>query len=236
MTTTDETKRAVVLVSGGMDSATATFEAMDRGYELYLLHTSYGQETEKKERECATDLAAVDALDVADFLQVETSHLARIGASSLTDDEMQVEEADLESDEIPSSYVPFRNSNLLSMATSYAEANECDAIFIGAHSEDYSGYPDCRPEFFEAFQNVIDVGTKPETNIDLIVPFVDWSKTDIAARGVELEVPYEITWSCYREEAPACGTCDACAFRLKAFQEIGEKDPIDYRERPTYSD
>ncbi|MFY4814840.1 7-cyano-7-deazaguanine synthase QueC [Haloarcula sp. AONF1] len=236
MTTTDDTKRAVVLVSGGMDSATATFEAMDRGYELYLLHTSYGQETEKKERECATDLAAVDGLDVADFLQVETSHLARIGASSLTDDEMQVEEADLESDEIPSSYVPFRNSNLLSMATSYAEANKCDAIFIGAHSEDYSGYPDCRPEFFEAFQNVIDVGTKPETNIDLIVPFVDWSKTDIAARGVELEVPYEITWSCYREEAPACGTCDACAFRLKAFQEIGEKDPIDYRERPTYSD
>lgn len=236
MTTADDTKRAVVLVSGGMDSATATFEAMDRGYELYLLHTSYGQETEKKERECATDLAAVDALDVADFLQVETSHLARIGASSLTDDEMEVEEADLDSDEIPSSYVPFRNSNLLSMATSYAEANECDAIFIGAHSEDYSGYPDCRPEFFEAFQNVIDVGTKPETNIDLIVPFVDWSKTDIAARGVELEVPYEITWSCYREEAPACGTCDACAFRLKAFQEIGEKDPIDYRERPTYTD
>jgi 7-cyano-7-deazaguanine synthase len=236
MTTTDDTKRAVVLVSGGMDSATATFEAMDRGYELYLLHTSYGQETERKERECATDLAAVDALDVADFLQVETSHLARIGASSLTDDEMEVEEADLESDEIPSSYVPFRNSNLLSMATSYAEANECDAIFIGAHSEDYSGYPDCRPEFFEAFQNVIDVGTKPETNIDLIVPFVDWSKTDIAARGVELEVPYEITWSCYREEAPACGTCDACAFRLKAFQEIGEKDPIDYRERPAYTD
>jgi 7-cyano-7-deazaguanine synthase len=236
MTTADDTKRAVVLVSGGMDSATATFEAMDRGYELYLLHTSYGQETERKERECATDLAAVDALDVADFLQVETSHLARIGASSLTDDEMEVEEADLESDEIPSSYVPFRNSNLLSMATSYAEANECDAIFIGAHSEDYSGYPDCRPEFFEAFQNVIDVGTKPETNIDLIVPFVDWSKTDIAARGVELEVPYEITWSCYREEEPACGTCDACAFRLKAFQEIGEKDPIDYRERPAYTD
>ena len=236
MTTADDTKRAVVLVSGGMDSATATFEAMDRGYELYLLHTSYGQETEKKERECATDLAAVDALDVADFLQVETSHLARIGASSLTDDEMEVEEADLDSDKIPTSYVPFRNANLLSMATSYAEANECDAIFIGAHSEDYSGYPDCRPEFFEAFQNVIDVGTKPETNIDLIVPFVDWSKTDIAARGVELEVPYEITWSCYREEAPACGTCDACAFRLKAFQEIGEKDPIDYRERPTYTD
>jgi 7-cyano-7-deazaguanine synthase len=236
MTTTDDTKRAVVLVSGGMDSATATFEAMDRGYELYLLHTSYGQETERKERECATDLAAVDALDVADFLQVETSHLARIGASSLTDDEMEVEEADLDSDEIPSSYVPFRNSNLLSMATSYAEANECDAIFIGAHSEDYSGYPDCRPEFFEAFQNVIDVGTKPETNIDLIVPFVDWSKTDIAARGVELEVPYEITWSCYREEEPACGTCDACAFRLKAFQEIGEEDPINYRERPAYTD
>jgi len=236
MTTTNDTKRAVVLVSGGMDSATAAFEATDRGYELYLFHTSYGQETESKERDCATDLAAADGLDVADFLQVETGHLSRIGASSLTDDEMGIEEADLESDEIPNSYVPFRNSNLLSMATSYAEANECDAIFIGAHSEDYSGYPDCRPEFFNAFQSVIDIGTKPETNINLIAPFVDWSKTDIAARGVELDVPYGITWSCYREEAPACGTCDACAYRLKAFQEIGEKDPITYRERPTYID
>jgi len=231
---TDEQKRAVVLVSGGMDSATAAVEAQNQGYELYFLHTSYGQETESKELECATALA--EYLDVANFLHIETSHLARIGASSLTDDSIEIEEADLDSDEIPSSYVPFRNANLLSMAVSYAEANECDALFIGAHSEDYSGYPDCRPEFFDAFQQVIDVGTKPETNIELIAPFVDWSKTEIAERGIELDVPYEITWSCYRDEAPACGTCDACAFRLKAFQELGDRDPIDYEERPTFAD
>jgi len=231
---TDGSKRAVVLVSGGMDSATAAVEAQQRDYELYMLHTSYGQQTESKELECATHLA--EYLDATDFLHIETDHLARIGASSLTDDSIEVEEAELNSDEIPSSYVPFRNSNLLSMAVSYAEANNCDAIFIGAHSEDYSGYPDCRPEFFDAFQQVIDVGTKPETDIDMITPFVDWSKTEIAALGAELDVPYEITWSCYRDEAPACGTCDACAFRLKAFQEIGIEDPIEYEERPSYAD
>jgi 7-cyano-7-deazaguanine synthase len=231
---TTESKRAVVLVSGGMDSATTAIEAQQRGYDLYLLHTSYGQATESKELECARELA--EYLDAADFLHVETEHLARIGASSLTDDNIDIEEADLDSDEIPSSYVPFRNANLLSMAVSYAEARDCDSLFIGAHSEDYSGYPDCRPEFFEAFQQVIDVGTKPETKIELIAPFVDWSKTEIAERGVELEVPYDITWSCYREDAPACGTCDACAFRLKAFQEIGVQDPIEYEQRPNYAD
>jgi 7-cyano-7-deazaguanine synthase len=232
--TGDAGKRAVVLVSGGMDSATAAMEARERGYELYFLHTSYGQETEAKERQCAEALA--ERLDAADYLHVETEHLARIGASSLTDDELDVADADLDSDEIPTSYVPFRNANLLAMAVSYAEANDCEAVFVGAHSEDYSGYPDCRPEFFDAFQHVADVGTKPETEIDVLAPFVEWSKTDIAARGEQLGVPYEITWSCYRESEPACGTCDACAFRLKAFQEIGVRDPIEYEERPEYAE
>jgi len=226
--------RAVILVSGGMDSATAVYEAIDRGYEPYFLHTSYGQNTETKELECARALA--EEVDAEDFLHVETQHLAAIGDSSLTDDEMDVEEADMESEEIPSSYVPFRNSNLLSMAVSYAEAQDCSAIFIGAHSEDFSGYPDCRPEFFEAFQQVIDVGTKPDTEIELIAPFVEWSKTDIAERGLELDVSYEHTWSCYRNEAPACGTCDSCAFRLQAFQNLGERDPIEYAERPSFLD
>ena len=218
---TPDTERAVVLVSGGMDSATAAVEAQQQGYELYFLHTSYGQRTATKEYECAQALA--DRLEVTDLLHIETDHLARIGASSLTDEEMAVEEADVDSEEIPTSYVPFRNSNLLAMATSYAEANDCSAVFIGAHSEDYSRYPDCRPEFFEAFQEVIDVGTKPETTISLEAPFVEWSKAEIAQRGVDLGVPYDITWSCYRDEAPACGTCDACAFRLKAFQLIGSR-------------
>lgn len=227
-----ESKRAAILVSGGMDSATAVYEAMDRGYEPYLLHTSYGQETEQKELECARALA--DEINAPDFLHIETGHLSAIGDSSLTDEDVDVEEADMDSDEIPSSYVPFRNANLLSMAVSYAEANDCDAIFIGAHSEDFSGYPDCRPAFFEAFQEIITVGTKPETEIELVAPFVEWSKTDIAERGLELDVPYEITWSCYRSEEPACGTCDACAFRLQAFQNAGKRDPIEYAERPSY--
>jgi 7-cyano-7-deazaguanine synthase len=233
---TDEStsERAVVLLSGGMDSATAAAEARDQGYEIYCLHTSYGQRTADRELECARRLA--DEFDAADFLRIETGHLSAIGASSLTDEEMTVEDADLESDEIPSSYVPFRNANLLSMAVSYAEANDCEAVFIGAHSEDFSGYPDCRPEFFEAFERVVDVGTKPETEISIEVPFVEWSKTDIADRGVGLEVPYEHTWSCYRENEPACGTCDACAFRLQAFQNIGVRDPIEYAERPSYVD
>lgn len=227
-------ERAVILVSGGMDSATAVYEAIDRGYEPYFFHTSYGQETETKERECAEALA--ERVEAADFLHVETHHLAEIGASSLTDDELDVQEADLESDEVPTSYVPFRNANLLSMATSYAEATECAAIFIGAHSEDFSGYPDCRPAFFEAFHQVIDVGTKPETDIELVAPFVEWTKTDIAERGLELGVPYRMTWSCYRSEEPACGTCDACAFRLQAFQHLGAEDPIPYAERPSYTE
>ncbi|EMA15225.1 7-cyano-7-deazaguanine synthase QueC [Haloarcula marismortui] len=231
---TDDT-RAVVLASGGMDSATAAYEAQTRGYDhLYLLHTSYGQNTEDREYECASALA--DHVDAADFLHVETGHLTQIGASSLTDDSMEVADADTDSDEIPTSYVPFRNANLLSMAVSYAEANDCGAVFIGAHSEDFSGYPDCRPAFFDAFQGVIDAGTKPDTDIALVAPFVEWSKTDIAKRGVELGVPYADTWSCYRDDEPACGTCDACAFRLEAFQRIGERDPIEYAERPTYAE
>lgn len=228
-----DTERAVVLVSGGMDSATAVYEAMDTGYKPYFLHTSYGQNTAAKEYECAARLA--DEVDAADFLHIETEHLATIGTSSLTDEAMEVSDADLGSDEIPASYVPFRNANLLSMAVSYAEANDCTAVYIGAHSEDFAGYPDCRPEFFEAFQRVVDVGTKPETEITLEAPFVEWSKTDIADRGLELGVPYEHTWSCYRAEAPACGTCDSCALRLQAFQNIGARDPIEYSTRHDYT-
>ncbi|KAB1184800.1 MULTISPECIES: 7-cyano-7-deazaguanine synthase QueC [Haloferax] len=229
---TNTNERAVILVSGGMDSATAVYEAMERGYDPLFLHTSYGQRTENKEFESAQRLAEVVGPD--EFLRVETEHLKHIGASSLTDESIEVADADMESKDIPSSYIPFRNANLLSMATSFAESQDASAIFIGAHSEDFSGYPDCRPSFFEAFQQVIDAGTKPETDITLEAPFVEWSKTQIAERGIELGVPYNHTWSCYREEAPACGTCDSCAFRLQAFQRIGVRDPIEYEERPTY--
>lgn len=153
-----------------------------------------------------------------------------------SDEEIDVDDADMETDEIPTSYVPFRNANLLSMAVSYAETKDCEAVFLGAHSEDYSGYPDCRSEFFDAYQQVINEGTKPVTKIELVTPFVDWTKTDIVERGTELNVPYEITWSCYRADSPACGTCDACAFRLEAFQRTGFRDPIEYERRPSYAD
>lgn len=226
-------ERAVVLVSGGMDSATAVADAVDRGYEPYFLHTSYGQNTEAKEYECAQQLSA--DFGGTDFLHVETAHLTQIGSSSLTDDELEVADVDDETDEIPTSYVPFRNANLLAMAVSYAEANDCSAVFIGAHSEDFAGYPDCRPEFFEAFERVVDVGTKPETSISIEAPFVEWTKTEIAAHGLELDVPFEHTWSCYRDEEPACGTCDSCSFRLEAFQRIGVADPIEYAVRPEYA-
>lgn len=224
--------RAVVLASGGMDSATAAAVAQERGYELYMLHTSYGQRTESKEYECAK--AQAERFGATDFLRLTTDHLSKIGASSLTDEELAVSEADLERDEVPDSYVPFRNANLLSMAVAYAEANDCDAVFTGAHSEDFSGYPDCRPAFFEAFQGAVDAGTKDETAITVEAPFAEWSKADIAARGVERGVPYELTWSCYRSDEQACGTCDACAYRLQAFQRIGVRDPITYEQRPDY--
>jgi len=229
-----QTQNAVVLLSGGMDSATAAAMAREDGHDLYLLHTSYGQNTESKELECAERLA--DEFAAAEFLHLTTDHLQRIGGSSLTDDSLDVEEADLDSEEIPSSYVPFRNANLLSMAVSFAEANDCSAVYMGAHSEDFSGYPDCRPEFFEAFEAMVDVGTKPETEITIEAPFAEWSKTDIVERGTELGVPFEHTWSCYRAESPACGTCDACAFRLQAFQRAGVHDPIEYAERPDYTE
>jgi 7-cyano-7-deazaguanine synthase len=229
-TSTTPTDSAVVLASGGMDSATAAYHAQARGYDPALLHTSYGQQTEGTEFECAQ--AQADTLD-APFQQVQTDHLATIGGSTLTDDR-EVADADLDSDEVPDSYVPFRNANLLSMAVSYAEATGATAVFIGAHSEDFSGYPDCRPAFFEAFQSVVDAGTKPETEISIEAPFAEWSKTDIVERGLELGVPFEETWSCYRSEKPACGTCDACAYRLQAFRAAGVRDPLPYAERPEY--
>jgi 7-cyano-7-deazaguanine synthase len=225
-------KSAVVLVSGGMDSATAVYESIERGYEPYILHASYGQQTVSKEHECAQTLA--ETVECKDFLHIQTDHFVAIGESSLTDETMDVPDSEMDSDTIPTTYVPFRNANLLAIAVSYAEAAECDAVFIGAHSEDFSGYPDCRPAFFEAFQRVIDVGTKTDTAIDLNAPFAEWTKTDIVERGIELGVPFEQTWSCYRDASPACGTCDACAFRLQAFQQAGMRDPIEYAQRPSY--
>ncbi len=219
--------KAVCLLSGGMDSSTLAYLAKHDGYDILALHFTYGQRTEEKERECAKRIAR--HLNALEFLDVDLAYLKAVGASSLTDPAMQVKPHTEAGDKIPDTYVPFRNANLLSVATSFAEARQADAIYIGVQASDYSGYPDCRPEFIDAFQKVITLGTRPETGITLKTPFVRLNKADILKIGMELKVPYEDTWSCYAENDVACGICGSCHFRLEAFRSIGMQDPIPYR-------
>lgn len=226
-------KKAVCLLSGGMDSSTLAYLAKDMGYDVYALHTTYGQRTEKKERLCAGKIS--ELLGAKEFVVVPLDYFSCFGGSSLTDKGLTVHDhndsaGNAAEGSIPNTYVPFRNANLLSLATSYAEIKGADAIFIGVQASDYSGYPDCRPEFIEAFQRVIDLGTSDETSVKLMTPFVNLNKTEILKKGFELGVPYEYTWSCYRDDHPACGSCDSCYFRLKAFEEAGRSDPIEYRK------
>jgi len=222
---------AVVLASGGMDSAVTTAIA-NQTYGLALLHLNYGQRTAARELQAFEELA--NFYQVEKTLVADVGHLAQIGGSSLTDTEIEVEEANLKSKEIPTSYVPFRNANLLAIATSWAEVISATKIFIGAVEEDSSGYPDCRREFYDAFEKVINVGTKPSTQIEIVTPIITLKKHEIVLKGRELAVPFELTWSCYQSEDVACGVCDSCGFRLRGFQKAGLEDPIEYAERPVY--
>lgn len=235
--TTDDRRRttektlAVVLASGGMDSCVTTaIASMD--FRLAMLHVAYGQRTEARE------LRAFNAL--ADFYHAEhrlvcrLDHLKQIGGSSLTDARIAVERANLERQDIPSSYVPFRNAHFLAIAVSWGEVLGARKIFIGAVAEDSSGYPDCRPEYYQAFNRVIAAGTKPETQLEIVTPVVHLRKSEIVKRGKSLAAPFELTWSCYQSEDVACGVCDSCALRLRAFEEAGVEDPISYAERPSY--
>ena len=217
---------AICLVSGGMDSCVTAAIAAGENDELAFLHISYGQRTEERERRAFEEIA--DFYRVKKRLAVSIEHLAKIGGSSLTDENIPVTEADLESKEIPSSYVPFRNANLLSIAVSWAEVIEAGSIYIGAVEEDSSGYPDCRPEFFESFERMAHAGTKPGTGIEVRTPVIGLSKADIVRTGVDLKAPLELTWSCYRNGELACGTCDSCALRLRGFEQAGVADPIPY--------
>ena len=231
-------KKAVCLLSGGMDSTTLAYVAKNEGYDICALHMSYGQRTEEKERFCAKEVA--EKLEAIRFLEVDLKYLTTIGGSSLTDQQILIADHNdngktkknqNEERSVPNTYVPFRNANLLSIATSYAEVEKAEAIFIGVQASDYAGYPDCRPEFVKAFQEVINLGTADETQITLKTPFVNLNKTDILRQGMALGVPYEDTWSCYRSNGPACGTCDSCWYRLEAFKEIGVRDPIAYTKQ-----
>jgi len=219
-------QRAICLVSGGMDSCVTAAVADHENDELAFLHVSYGQRTEQRERQAFEALA--DHYDVKLRLVITLEHLARIGGSSLTDANLAVTPPDLTSQVIPSSYVPFRNSHLLAAAVSWGEVIGARAIYIGAVAEDSSGYPDCRPEFYAAFQNVIDLGTKPETNITIRTPVIGMKKSEIVRTGFELAAPLHLTWSCYQADEVACGNCDSCALRLRAFREAGVRDPIPY--------
>jgi len=209
-----------------MDSSTLAYVAKRRGYDILALHFNYGQRTERKELESAKKIAGL--LDAEAFVEVNLDYFTKFGASSLTDKEIAVEEFDPERVHMPNTYVPFRNANLISIATSFAEARAAEAIFIGVQSLDYSGYPDCRPAFIAAFQRVIELGTKDTTEITLFTPFIHMTKTDILREGIRLGVPYEHTWSCYRNEEKACGTCGSCHFRREAFDTAGIRDPIEY--------
>ncbi len=222
---------AVVLASGGLDSCvTAAIASLD--HRLAMLHVLYGQRTEARE------LRAFQAL--ADFYQAEhhlvcrLDHLKQIGGSSLTDPAMAVERANLERQGIPTSYVPFRNAHFLSIAVSWGEVLGARKIFIGAVAEDSSGYPDCRPEYYQAFNRVIAVGTKPQTQLEIVTPVIHLRKSEIVRRGLGLGAPLNLTWSCYQAEDVACGVCDSCALRLRAFEEAGVEDPIPYSARPRY--
>jgi len=216
--------KAVILVSGGMDSCVTAAMAKDDGYELCFLHLNYGQRTENRELKAFHNIA--DFYEVKDRLVVDISHLAQIGGSCLTDHMIDVPTADLENEEIPISYVPFRNANILSVATSWAEVLGANALYIGAVEEDSSGYPDCRRSFYDAFEKTIEEGTKPDTHIKIITPLIQLSKKKIILAGHALNAPINLSWSCYENENIPCGECDSCALRARGFNQAGIADPI----------
>ena len=212
-----------------MDSCVTAAIAREEASEVAFLHVSYGQRTEARERRAFTEIA--DFYQVERRMMVSIEHLARIGGSSLTDESIAVSDANPAAQEIPTSYVPFRNAHLLAIAASWAEVIKAVSIYIGAVAEDSSGYPDCRPEFYEAFERAIEAGTRPETVIKIRTPVIALSKSEIIERGLELNAPLSLTWSCYRESELACGRCDSCALRLRAFRRAGVADPVKYESQ-----
>ena len=243
-------RRAVVLLSGGMDSCVCAAMARERhgADHVALVHASYGQRTEARERRAFEEIA--EFWRVRQRLIVRLDHFREIGGSALTDKRIAVPENELgeakrtlafggsgkaedssriDTSTIPVTYVPFRNAHFLAVAVSWAEAIGAGAIYIGAVAEDSSGYPDCRPEYYRVFQELIRVGTKPETEIEIMTPVIGMKKSEIVRRGIALGAPLHLTWSCYQGEETACGMCDSCLLRLRAFAEAGVPDPIPYR-------
>ncbi|MEW6070849.1 MAG: 7-cyano-7-deazaguanine synthase QueC [Candidatus Thermoplasmatota archaeon] len=220
-------KKAVVLLSGGIDSTTTLAIAKSEGYDVYAISFEYGQR-HRKELESAKKIAAYYKARHK-IIKLDLSW----AKSALTNKKTEIPERELEEigKKIPSTYVPARNIVFLSFALAYAESIGVEKIFIGANARDYSGYPDCRPEFYEIFQQAVKVGTKSGVEgktIEISYPLINFTKSEIIKKGVELKVPYHLTWSCYKGERKACGKCDSCKLRLKGFREAGVKDPIEY--------
>ena len=227
-------EESIVLVSGGMDSCVTAALAYKNGYSLRFLHINYGQRTEQRELRAFHDIAEFYHVPNERRLIISIEHLAMIGGSSLTDLNMPVSKADLNSSLPPTSYVPFRNTHIIAVAVSWAEVVHATRILIGAVFEDSSGYPDCRPDYFTAFNELIRQGTVKK-NIIIETPIIHLNKKEIIECGIKLNAPLSLTWSCYQEEEMACGVCDSCALRLRGFAMAGLNDPIPYQERPSYA-
>jgi 7-cyano-7-deazaguanine synthase len=230
-----DSRKALVLLSGGMDSCVCTAMAHERhgARNVALLHAGYGQRTQRRERRAFEEIA--ELYGVRERLVVQLDHFRAIGGSALTDERIAVPENELSApgpsgSAIPVTYVPFRNAHFLSVAVSWAEVIGAGAIYIGAVAEDSSGYPDCRPEYYRVFQELIRAGTRAETQIEMVTPVIGMKKSEIIRRGLELRAPLHLTWSCYQEEEMACGVCDSCLLRLRAFAEAGATDTVLYRQ------
>jgi 7-cyano-7-deazaguanine synthase len=219
---------SVVLLSGGMDSSVCAAIAA-RDQEAAALHISYGQRTEERERHAF--FAICDRLGIHERLVVRNEALRAIGGSALTDPEIDVPESRVLGAEIPVTYVPFRNAHFLAVAVSWAEVLGAEKLYIGAVEQDSSGYPDCRPAYYRAFNEVIRTGTK-EGRIQIVTPLIGMRKAEIVRLGLELNAPFDLTWSCYSREDSACGACDSCVLRRRAFHEAGAADPLSYVEAP----
>ncbi|MBI4459692.1 MAG: 7-cyano-7-deazaguanine synthase QueC [Acidobacteria bacterium] len=240
--------KGIVLLSGGMDSC-VTAAVAAKECEVAALHVSYGQLTEARERRAFEEVT--DYFGISERLLVDQSYLGRMGGSALTDSRIPLREADpsaplpstaletgragLEARDIPASYVPFRNAHFLAVAVSWAEVIGAQKIYIGAVEQDSSGYPDCRPEYYRIFNELIGVGTRPETRIEIVTPLIHLKKSEIVKKGIELRAPFHLSWSCYRNCNIACGRCDSCVLRQRAFTEAGVEDLIPYEEQGRFS-
>jgi 7-cyano-7-deazaguanine synthase len=216
--------RAVVLLSGGMDSSVCAALAV-RDYDAAAVHVSYGQRTQERERQ--SFLAICQRLKIHDRLMVRNEAFRAIGGSALTDESIAVPDAEDIGKDIPVSYVPFRNAHFLAVAVSWAEVLGAEKVYIGAVEPDSSGYPDCRPAYYKAFNEVVRTGTR-DGRIEILTPLIARRKADIVHLGLELDAPFDLTWSCYSREDEACGVCDSCVLRLRAFEAAGVRDPIPY--------